>query len=109
MTLKKQYIVTAFSIVVLSFLAYAFWISDKNYEYSSLGMSIHIMLGYLVAVVLGIVSLFKVPFKNKKTGSLSIYNFIGTLNVYVAAIGLLFIYSDNNNHLSGQMSIFIYH
>lgn len=103
----RQYIVTTISFVILSGLTYLFWLSDKKYEYSNLGMSIHIILGYFFALILGIVAIAKRPFTHKEGSSKIIYNFIGTFNIHIAIVGALFIYVDNGNDISGQITMFI--
>jgi uncharacterized membrane protein YjjP (DUF1212 family) len=95
------------SFVILSGLTYRLWLSDKNLEYSSFGMSIHIILGCLLALSLGMIAIAKRPYTHKKSSTKSIYNFIGTFNVHIAIVGALFIYVGNVNHLSEQIAIFI--
>ena len=70
-------------------------------------MSVHIIFGYLIAIVAGIVALVKRPFKNRESTSLSFYNFIGTFNICISIVGAMFIYSDSGNLITGQLIIFL--
>ena len=103
----RQYIVTLISLVILSGLSYRLWLSGKKLEYSNFGMSIQIILGCFIAITLGGIVVAKRPYLNVKSWTKSIYNFIGTFNVYIAIVGALFIYSNNGNQLSEQITIFI--
>jgi hypothetical protein len=103
----KQYIVTLISLVILSGLTYRLWLSGKNMEYPSFGMSIQIILGCFIAITLGGIAVAKRPYLNVKKWTKTIYNFIGTFNVHIAIVGALFIYINNGNQLSEQIAIFI--
>lgn len=106
MFIKRQYLVTVISIVIILLLTYVLWFSDKNYEYSNLGMSIHIIFGYLIAVVMGIIAIARRPYTHTKNSSVSLYNFIGTFNICISIVGAIFIYVDNGNKISGQLMMF---
>jgi hypothetical protein len=107
MLVRRQYIVTIISTLLIALLAYALWLSDKDSEYSGLGMSIHIIFGYLIAIVSGMIAIFKRPNRYKLNGSASFYNFIGTFNICISVIGSIFVYVDNENKISAQLIMFL--
>ena len=105
---KYHYIVTIISLLIISLLIYLVWQSDKNYEYSNLGMSIHIIIAFLIAIIAGIIVLVKLPFRNRTNPSIYFYNFIGTFNICIGLAGGMFIYSDSGNQVTMQLLIFLF-
>ncbi|MFT3934495.1 MAG: hypothetical protein QM726_12810 [Chitinophagaceae bacterium] len=102
-----QYIVTFISFVFISLVMSLFWWVNESSEYSSLGMSIYLSIGYVIAIAGGVIALIKRPFKNKGSLSVSFFNFVATFNICIGIAGGIFIFSENKNKLTEQLAIFL--
>ena len=102
--LKKKLRITFFSLISLIILTVIISLFIGDNDYKNLAYSIYIIFGYWIAIIIGIIiiiiRLFK--YRIKTTGYL--YNFVGTLNVYMCIAAAIFIYFDSQKILSWEIA-----
>ncbi|RYG20205.1 MAG: hypothetical protein EOO07_05295 [Chitinophagaceae bacterium] len=100
METNKQYIVTMFTLIVISLLTYFLWQFGKAAEYPGFRMVFDLIFGFLLAFVGGILALVQWPFRHLKNTFVSIYNSIGTFNIYFSIVAGMSAYYNSGNKLT---------
>jgi hypothetical protein len=98
--LKQQFLVSGVSGVGLLALSLLVWISDKNNDYPSLQISIHLILALLAAFLFGLISLVTLFMKKRQSDFTCWHNFTGVLNLVLGVLLSLFLYTDGYSVLS---------
>ena len=101
---SRQLLVSGASIIILLAIFFPIWNADKNNEYSSLAMSIHLILALLAAILFGIISLITLNTKKGPIDFIYWHNFVGILNMFLSVLLGFFLYADSGHKFSILLS-----
>jgi hypothetical protein len=102
-----QFIITASSLVIFSLLTVLIVHADRDADYDKISMSLHFIVAWLAAFVIGIIMIF-IRKKYRKLLKRGIfYNIIGTFNIFITVIGVPYIYYDSSKKISAGLIFFL--